>query len=122
MYIFVYTGCRVKLTRRQSTQNTEKKTNNNEVKLLDYSYCLLLLIFRAHNVLPHNYDVYIHQQMSLCGRDVDLIRLFRIMSIPTTFSLFLVLTSEQIGRQIPVFMLLLLQRQHVIVVDAVDYK
>ena len=44
MYIFVYPGCRVNLTHRQNTQNTDKKANNNEVKLLDYSYCLLLLI------------------------------------------------------------------------------
>ena len=35
------------------------------------------------------------------------IRLFRIMSIPTTFRLFLVLTSEYIGRRLPVFTLLL---------------
>jgi hypothetical protein len=48
--------------------------------------------------------------------------LFRIISIPTTFGLFLVLTSEQIDRRLPVFMLLLWQRQHIIVVDAVDYK
>jgi hypothetical protein len=33
------------------------------------------------------------------------IRLFRIMSIPTTFRRFLVLTSEEIGRRLPVFML-----------------
>jgi hypothetical protein len=44
-----------------------------------------------------------------------------IMSILTTFRLFLVLTSEQIGRWLPVFTLLLWQRQHIIVVDAVDY-
>jgi hypothetical protein len=48
------------------------------------------------------------------------LRLFRIMSIPTTFRLFLVLTSEQIGRRLPVYTLLLWQRQHIIVVDAVD--
>jgi hypothetical protein len=50
------------------------------------------------------------------------IRLFRIMSIPTTFRLFLVLTSEHIGRRLLVFTLLLWQRHHIIVVDAVDYK
>jgi hypothetical protein len=33
----------------------------------------------------------------------NVIRLFRIISIPTTFRLFLVLTSEQIGRRLPVF-------------------
>jgi hypothetical protein len=33
------------------------------------------------------------------------IRLFRFMWIPTTFRLFLVLTSEQIGRRLPVFTL-----------------
>ena len=38
------------------------------------------------------------------------------------FRLFLVSTSEQIGRWLPVFTLLLWQRQHIIVVDAVDYK
>ena len=48
---------------------------------------------------------------------IQSVRLFRIMSIPTTFRLFLVLTSEQIGRRLPVFMLLLWQRQHIIVVD-----
>ena len=52
----------------------------------------------------------------------QVIRLFRIMSIPTTFRLFLVLTSEQIGRRLPVFTLLLWQRQHIIVVDVVDYR
>ena len=50
------------------------------------------------------------------------IRLFRIMSIPTTFRLFRVLTSEPLGRRLPVFTLLLWQRQHFIVVDALDYK
>jgi hypothetical protein len=50
------------------------------------------------------------------------IRLFRIMSIPNMFRLFRVLTSEMLGRQLPVFTLLLWQRQHIIVVDAVDYK
>ena len=50
------------------------------------------------------------------------IRLFRIMSIPNMFRLFRVLTSEMLGRQRPVFTLLLWQRQHIIVVDAVDYK
>jgi hypothetical protein len=44
------------------------------------------------------------------------------MSIPTTFPLSLVLMSEQIGGRLPVFTLLLWQRQHIIVVDAVDYK
>jgi hypothetical protein len=39
--------------------------------------------------------------------DLNVIRLFRIMSIPTTFRLFLVLTSEQIGRRLPVFTLLI---------------
>jgi hypothetical protein len=48
--------------------------------------------------------------------------LFRIMSIPTTFRLVRVLTSELIGRRLPVFTLLLWQRQHIIVVDTVDYK
>jgi hypothetical protein len=38
-----------------------------------------------------------------------IIRLFRIMSIPTTFRLFRVLTSEQIGRRLPMFTLLLWQ-------------
>ena len=50
------------------------------------------------------------------------IRLFRIMSIPTTFRLFCVLTSEVLGRRLPVITLLLWQRQYFIVVDAVDYK
>jgi len=47
--------------------------------------------------------------------------LFRIMSIPTTLRLFRVLTSEMFGRRLPVFTLLLWQRQHIIFVDAVDY-
>jgi hypothetical protein len=57
-------------------------------------------------------------------RDVkyDAIWLFRIMSIPITLRLLRVMTSEMLGRLIPVFMLLLWQRQHIIVVDAVDYK
>jgi hypothetical protein len=51
-----------------------------------------------------------------------IIRLFRIMSIPIMFRLFRVLTSEMLGSLLPVFTLLLWQRQHIIVVDAVmDY-
>ena len=46
------------------------------------------------------------------------IRLFRIMSISIMFH---VLMSEMLGRLLPVFTLLLKQRQHIIVVDAVDY-
>jgi hypothetical protein len=34
---------------------------------------------------------------------------------------FHVLTSEMLGRRLPVYTLLLLQRQHIIVVDAIDY-
>jgi len=49
------------------------------------------------------------------------LQLFRINSIPTTFRLFRVLTSEMLDRRLPMFMLLLWQRQHIIVVDAVDY-
>jgi len=44
------------------------------------------------------------------------------MSIPNMFHLFRVLTSEMLGRQLPVFTLLLGQHQHIIVIDAVDYK
>ena len=50
------------------------------------------------------------------------IYIYIYMSIPTTLRHFLVLTSAQIGRRLPVFTLLLWQRQHIIVVDAVDYK
>jgi hypothetical protein len=39
-----------------------------------------------------------------------------------TFRLFGVLTSELLGRRLPVFTLLLWQRQHIIVVNAVNYK
>jgi hypothetical protein len=48
-------------------------------------------------------------------RDVkyDAIWLFRIMSIPNTLRLFRVMTSEMLGRLLPVFMLLLWQRQHI---------
>jgi len=49
------------------------------------------------------------------------IRLFRVMSIPTTFRLFRVLTSEMLGRRLPMYTLLLWQRQHIIVVNTVDY-
>jgi hypothetical protein len=35
--------------------------------------------------------------------------------------MFHVLMSEMLGRLLPVFTLLLKQRQHIIVVDAVDY-
>jgi hypothetical protein len=45
-----------------------------------------------------------------------------IMSIPTTFHLVRVLTSDVLGRRLPVFTLLLWQRQYIIVVDAVHYK
>jgi len=43
------------------------------------------------------------------------------MSIQTTFRLFRVLMSEMIVIWLPVFTLLLWQRQHIIVVDAVYY-
>jgi len=51
-----------------------------------------------------------------------IIRLLRIMSIPIMFRIFRILTSEMLGRLLQVFTLLLLQRQHILVVDAVDYK
>ena len=51
-----------------------------------------------------------------------LIQMFRIMSILITFCLFRVMTSEMLGRLLSVFTLFLSQRQHIIVVDAVDYK
>jgi hypothetical protein len=57
MYICAYPGCRVNLTHKQNTQNTDKKANNNEVKLLDYSYCLLLLI-RVITKLPNSEQSY----------------------------------------------------------------
>jgi hypothetical protein len=50
------------------------------------------------------------------------LQLFRIMPIPIIFRLFRVLTSEMLGRRLPVFTLLLWQRQHIIVADAEDYK
>jgi hypothetical protein len=40
------------------------------------------------------------------------------MSLPITFRVFDVLTSEMVSRRLPVFTLLLWQRQHIIVVDA----
>jgi hypothetical protein len=43
------------------------------------------------------------------------------MSIPVTFRLFRVMTSEMLGRLLPMFTLLL-GRQYIIVVDAIDYK
>jgi hypothetical protein len=47
------------------------------------------------------------------------IRLFRIMSIPTTFCLLRVLTSEMLARRLPVFTLLLWKRQHICLPDHV---
>ena len=61
------------------------------------------------------------ERFLFCMR-IEILRLFRIMSIPIMFRLFRVLTSEMLGRLLPVFKLLLWQRQHIIVVDAVDYK
>ena len=61
------------------------------------------------------------ERFLFCMR-IEILRLFRIMSIPIMFRLFRVLTSEMLGRLLPVFTLLLWQRQHIIVVDAVDYK
>ena len=52
-------------------KHPDLNANNNEVKLLDYSYCWLLLIFTTHNVLPHKYKINLHEQMSLCVLDVD---------------------------------------------------
>ena len=37
----------------------------------------------------------------------EIIRLFRIMSVPTMFRLFRVLTSAMLGRRLPVYTLLL---------------
>jgi hypothetical protein len=63
-------------------------------------------------------DNYFLLRYPLVRTGIKPIRLFRIMSIPTTFRLFRVLTSEVLGRRLPVFTLLLWQRQHFIVVDA----
>jgi hypothetical protein len=65
-----------------------------------------------------------HQRKTICLYVYisDIRQIVGFMSIPTTFRLFLVLTSQQIGRRLPVFTILLWQRQHIIVVDAVDYK
>ena len=53
-------------------------------------------------------DIILHYYTNtITLKQYNIIRLFRIMSIPTTFRLFLVLTSEQIGRRLPVFTLLL---------------
>jgi len=52
---------------------------------------------------------------------LKLSKMLEHMSIPTMFRLFRVLTSERYGRRLPVFTLLLWQRQHIIVIDAVDY-
>jgi hypothetical protein len=84
--------------------------------------CLYVYISDIRQIVGYRTPVFIqrfpwrlHNFLSMdCG---ETIRLFRIMSIPTTFRLFLVLTSEQIGRRLPVFTLLLWQRQHIIVVD-----
>ena len=57
-------------------------------------FCFLLLFF----YIDHIYLSFIQ---------LNVIRLFRIMSIPTIFHLFRVLTSELIGRRLPVFTLLL---------------
>jgi hypothetical protein len=46
-------------------------------------------------------------QSRIDNQETSTIRLFRIMSIPTTFRLFRVLTSELLGRRLPVFTLLL---------------
>ena len=81
--------------------------------------CRLLCICRPLPFIIINISI---SPMIICTETNGPIRLFRIMSIPTTFRLFLVLTSEQIGRRLPVITLLLWQRQHIIVVDAVDYK
>jgi hypothetical protein len=56
------------------------------------------------------YLLWLYDQRNLSRviiEDQSLIRLFRIMSIPTTFRLFRVLTSELFGRRLPVFTLLL---------------
>jgi hypothetical protein len=47
------------------------------------------------------------QRLLIATGKVRRVRLFRIMSIPTTFRLFRVLTSEPLGRRLPVFTLLL---------------
>jgi hypothetical protein len=52
----------------------------------------------------------------------QLLIIYRIYGYDMLTRLFRVLTSEQISRRLPVFTLLLWQRQHIIAVDAVDYK
>jgi hypothetical protein len=91
-----------------------------KIKFVFFHYLLLSASWND-NDLP----LYISQQLRYMNWNdalnglwinlkVSLIRLFRNMSIPTTFRLFRVLTSEMFGRRLPVFMLLLWQRQYII--------
>ena len=72
--------------------------------------------------LPANCFLHLVQWQTWYVKCNKTILLFRIMSIPIMFRLFRVLTSEMLDRRFPVFTLILWQRQHIIVVDAVHYK
>jgi hypothetical protein len=89
--------------------------------LLGVSILQLLIIYRIYD-----YDMLTLWQEFFVTPFVTkygiLIRMFRIMSILIMFCLFRVMTSEMLGRLLSVFTLFLSQRQHIIVVDAVDYK
>jgi hypothetical protein len=82
------------------------------------SFIIIIIIIR---ISCNVYDIAV-SLLSPNMTSQDTIRLFRVMSIPTMFRLFRVLTSEMLGRRLPVYRLLLWQRQHIIFVDAVDYK
>ena len=92
-----------------------------EMSIFNFMLFFMYLLGQEHNsneVILMMMDVY---RLSIKVYIIS-IRLFRIMSIPIMFRLFRVLTSEMLGRLLPVFTLLLWQRQHIIIVDAVDYK
>ena len=91
--------------------------NNSTIVYISLAISLILnsqLNRKKYTPLKRDTCTPIHNQISLhdplfhcpCVRNLT-IRLFRIMSIPTTFRLFRVLTSEQIGRRLLVFTLLL---------------
>jgi hypothetical protein len=93
------------------------------IKFVPHS-CLVFLSHEVGVFLEEAICYFIYAKFAVMSLKVvhQYVKLLRIMSIPTTFRLFRVLTSEVLGRRLPVFTLLLWQRQHFIVVDAVDYK
>ena len=78
------------------------------IKFVPHS-CLVFLSHEVGVFLEEAICYFIYAKFAVMSLKVvhQYVKLLRIMSIPTTFRLFRVLTSEVLGRRLPVFTLLL---------------